>query len=151
MEKQAYTFRKIGTPEFLQIKELFTSVFTRDPWNDDWSDERQLNLYLMDLIAQSNSLTYGLYDEDILIGLSMGRIKHWYSGTEYCIDEFCVRTDRQQNGIGTYFLGEIQNHMQELGLVHIYLQTESDVPAYAFYQKNGFCELKTSVSFAKRI
>ncbi len=151
MEKQSYTFRKIGTPEFPQIKELFTSVFTRDPWNDDWSDERQLNLYLMDLIAQSNSLTYGLYDEGALIGLAMGRIKHWYSGTEYCIDEFCVRTDRQQNGIGTYFLGEIQNHTRELGLVHIYLQTESDVPAYAFYQKNGFCELKTSVSFAKRI
>ena len=151
MEKRSYMFRKIGTSEFPQIKELFTSVFTRDPWNDDWSDERQLNLYLMDLIAQSNSLTYGLYDEDILIGLSMGRIKHWYSGTEYCIDEFCVRTDRQKNGIGTYFLGEIQNHMRELGLVHIYLQTESDVPAYAFYQKNGFCELKTSVSFAKRI
>lgn len=151
MKKQSYAFRQIGTPEFLQIKELFISVFTRDPWNDDWSDERQLDLYLMDLIAQSNSLTYGLYDEEQLIGLSMGRIKHWYSGTEYCIDEFCIRTDRQQKGIGTYFLAEIQNHIQELGLTHIYLQTENNVPAYDFYRKNDFYELKSSVSFAKRV
>ena len=124
--------------EFSQIKELFISVFTRDPWNDDWSDGQQLDLYLTDLIGQNNSLTYGLYDGDALIALSLGRIKHWFTGTEYCIDEFCVRTDRQQNGVGTCFLAEMQTHLQELGMTHIYLQTESDVPAYMFYQKNGF-------------
>lgn len=147
----AYRFRRIGTREFSQIKALFTSVFTREPWNDDWSDEEQLDLYLNDLIGQSNSLTYGLYDGDALIALSMGRIKHWYTGTEYCIDEFCVRTDRQQQGVGSLFLGEIQAHMRELGLTHIFLQTETDVPAYDFYQRNGFLELKTNVSFAKRV
>ena len=41
--------------------------------------------------------------------------------------------------------------IKELGLVQIFLQTESTVPAYEFYQKNGFCELKEHVSFAKRI
>ena len=151
MKTPLYAFRTIGMNEFPQIKELFTGVFTREPWNDDWSDERQLDCYLTDLIGQSNSLTYGLFEGDALIALSMGRIKHWYTGTEYCIDEFCVRTDRQQNGVGTYFLEQLQTHMRELGLVHIYLQTESDVPAYRFYQKNGFTELKTTVSFAKRI
>lgn len=151
MKKSSYTLRQIGTPEFPQIKELFTGVFTHDPWNDDWSDAQQLDLYLTDLIAQSNSLTYGLYEKETLIGLSMGRIKHWYSGTEYCIDEFCIRTDRQQSGIGTYFLYSIQTHIGELGMTHIYLQTENNVPAYDFYRKNGFTELKSTVSFAKRV
>ena len=137
--------------QFSQIKDLFIGVFTQELWNDDWSDQQQLDCYLADLIGQNNSLTYGLFDGEVLIALSMGRIKHWYTGTEYCIDEFCVRTDRQQNGIGTYLLEKIQTHMRQLGLVHIYLQTENDVPAYQFYQKNGFTELKTSVSFAKRI
>ena len=151
MNHTTYEFRRIGMDEFAQIKVLFTSVFTREPWNDDWSDEKQLDLYLADLMGQNNSLTYGLFDGDALIALSMGRIKHWYEGTEYCIDEFCVRTDRQHGGIGTYFLGEIQAHMKGLGLTHIFLLTESDVPAYEFYQKNGFTQLKTSVSFAKRV
>lgn len=53
-----YRFERIGTDEKESIKELFISVFTDDPWNDDWSDDRQLDLYISDLIAQDISLTY---------------------------------------------------------------------------------------------
>ena len=53
------------------IKVLFTNVFTGEPWNDDWSDSKQLDLYIEDLCGQSYSLTYGLYDGNELIGLSM--------------------------------------------------------------------------------
>lgn len=133
------------------IKELFTSVFTIEPWNDDWSNQEQLDLYLSDLVGQSNSLTYGLFKDEKLIGVSMGNIKHWYSGTEYCIDELCIQTDKQRNGIGTYFIKEIEKEIKKIGLVQIFLQTENNVPAYGFYQKNGFYELKGHVSFAKRI
>lgn len=133
------------------IKELFTSVFTIEPWNDDWSNQEQLDLYLSDLVGQSNSLTYGLFEAGELIGVSMGRIRHWYSGTEYYIDELCVRTDKQGNGIGTYFVNEIEKAIKEIGLVQIFLQTESSVPAYGFYQKNGFLELKEHVTFVKRV
>lgn len=133
------------------VKELFVSVFTNEPWNDDWSNQEQLDLYLSDLMGQSNSLTYGLYEEEKLIGLSMGHIRHWYSGTEYYIDELCIRTDRQGNGIGTYFLKEIERGIKEIDLVKIFLQTENTVPAYHFYQKNGFCELKEQVLLVKKI
>ncbi len=146
-----YDFKKIGINEIEIIKELFTGVFTIEPWNDDWSDKEQLNLYLLDLIGQNNSLTYGLFDSDNLIGVSMGHIKHWYSGTEYYIEELCIQTDKQGNGIGTYFLKEIEKAIKETGITQIFLQTESNVPAYNFYNKNGFCELKEHVSFVKKI
>ena len=35
------------------IKELFTGVFTGEPWNDDWSDSKQLDCYIDDLCGQS--------------------------------------------------------------------------------------------------
>ena len=146
-----YHFKRIGMNEKEMIKELFTSVFTIEPWNDDWSNKEQLDLYLSDLVGQSNSLTFGLFEAGELIGVSMGRIRHWYSGTEYYIDELCVRTDKQGNGIGTYFVNEIEKAIKEIGLVQIFLQTESSVPAYSFYQKNGFLELKEHVSFVKRV
>ena len=151
MEKKTYDFKKIGINEIEIIKELFAGVFTIEPWNDDWSNQEQLNLYLLDLIGQCNSLTYGLFENGKLIGVSMGHIKHWYSGTEYYIEELCIQTNKQGNGIGTLFLKKIEKAIKELGLVQIFLQTESTVPAYEFYQKNGFCELKEHVSFAKRI
>jgi aminoglycoside 6'-N-acetyltransferase I len=151
MENKKYDFRKIGTNETEIIKVLFSGVFMSEPWNDDWSDKEQLDLYLSDLIGQNNSLTYGLFENGELIGVSMGHIKHWYSGTEYYIEELCIRTDKQGSGTGTYFLKEIEKAIKELGLVRIFLQTENNVPAYSFYQKNGFNELKEHVSFIKQL
>ena len=146
-----YTFKQIGLPEKELIKELFTSVFTIPPWNDDWSDKEQLDLYITDLINQNNSLAYGLFEENILVGISLGHIKHWFTGTEYCIDEFCVHTDKQGKGLGTYFMKEIEAAIKDIGLVQIFLQTDSSVPAYHFYKKCGFLESTGLVSFEKQL
>jgi aminoglycoside 6'-N-acetyltransferase I len=133
------------------ITELFRDVFTNEPWNDDWSDEEQLYAYITDLTGQSYSLTFGFFDGDQLVALSMGYIKHWYSGTEYIINELCIRTERQGAGAGTFFIREIEKAIRELGIKQIFLLTDSNVPAYEFYRKNGFTEQTTNVSFSKRV
>lgn len=151
MEKDLYQCKRMGQEERGAVKELFLSVFTAEPWKDDWSDQEQLDAYLHDLTGQGNSLTFGLYENGTLTGVSMGNIRHWFTGTEYYIDEFCIRPDRQGRGLGTLFLKEIEKAIKDLGLTQIFLQTESTVPAYGFYQKNGFNELTEHVSFAKRV
>ena len=147
-----YTLKRLGPDDREEIKAVFVSVFTAAPWYDDWSDQEQLDLYIQDLTGQGYSLTFGLYDDaDELIGISLGYIKHWYSGTEYIINELCIRTDRQGSGAGTFFIREIEKAIRELGIKQIFLLTESDVPAYEFYRKNGFIELTNNVAFAKRV
>lgn len=146
-----YTFQPIGPDQLEQIKALFVSVFTTEPWNDDWSDPQQLNCYLMDLIGQSNSLSYGLFEDETLIGIALGHIKHWYTGTEYCIEELCIRTDRQGGGLGTQFLRQIEQAVKLHGVEHLFLQTAEDVPAYRFYQKNGFVPLQGHASLTKQL
>jgi aminoglycoside 6'-N-acetyltransferase I len=132
------------------ITDVFTSVFTKEPWNDDWSDTNQLDMYINDLVGQGYSLTYGLFDDDELIGISLGYVKHWYSGTEYIIEEFCIKTDRQGAGAGTFFISEIEKAIKQLGMNQIFLLTERDFPSYKFYKKNGFEECSGTVAFAKR-
>jgi len=44
-----------------EIKSLFAEIFTKEPWNDDWSDLIQLHEYIMYLIGSRNSLTLGLF------------------------------------------------------------------------------------------
>ena len=142
---------KVLTPQDKEsVAELFRDVFTREPWNDDWSDPEQLAAYIDDLIGQSNSRTFGYLDGNRLVGLAMGRIKHWHEGTEYCIDEFCIARDRQGQGLGTAFLREMERYLLSRGIVQIFLQTDRDVPACRFYLKNGFAEQPGIVSFAKR-
>ena len=146
-----YCLKQLDRSAAASIQKLFVSVFSGEPWNDDWSDQTQLASYIQDLIGQNNSLTFGLYEGTELVGLSMGRIKHWYTGTEYCVDELCIRTVKQGKGLGSLFVHEIEKACRELGLTHIFLLTENNVPAFNFYQKRGFYQLENNVAFAKKI
>ena len=111
---------ELGLEYLEEIKRLYTEIFMNEPWNDDWSDKEQLHRYIMDLIGNNNSLTLGLFENDKLIGLAMGSIMHWYSGTEYYINEFCVKTEKQGRGIGTAFLKEVEEYVKSKQIMHIF-------------------------------
>ena len=147
-----YTLKRLSIDDKEEIKKVFVGVFTREPWYDDWSDEEQLDMYICDLVGQGYSLTYGLYDDTgELIGISLGYIKHWYSGTEYIINELCIKTEKQGAGAGTFFIHAIEEAIKEQGLKQIFLLTESNVPAFEFYRKNGFVQSEYNVAFSKRV
>lgn len=151
MNNTKYCFKRLDESCSGEIRELFVNVFTKEPWNDDWSDENQLRLYIHDLVGQDNSLTFGLYEGNELIGVSMGHIKHWYTGTEYYIDELCISTEKQGQGAGTLFVGEIEKACGEMGLTHLFLLTGKDVPAFRFYKKQDFRAAENMVAFAKNL
>jgi len=133
------------------VKKLFLSVFTQPPWHDHWPSDAYVTRYLDDLMNQQNSLSLGYYHQDELVGLSLGYTFHWWQGKDYFIKEFCIKRDLQGQGIGSSFLHEMENELLSLGIEAMYLITERDVPAYHFYQKNDFFELKNSVMFAKNM
>lgn len=141
--------KKLSVDFIEEIKTLFAEIFTNEPWNDDWSDENQLHNYILDLTGNRNSLAVGLFEDEEFIGMALGSIKHWYTGTEYYIDEFCIKSQKQGKGIGTKFLAMVEKFVEEKGISHIFLQTERTVPAFEFYKKNGFTELCDHVSFVK--
>lgn len=145
------TIKELSANEIEEIKKLFAEIFMAEPWNDDWSDSQQLHNYILDLTGNHNSLTIGLFEDGKLIGLSLGSIMHWCTGTEYYIFEFCIRQEKQGKGLGTAFLRQIEKYTQAKGITHIFLQTDRTVPAYAFYRKNGFTELCDHVSLVKNL
>lgn len=141
--------RELNINHINDIKNVILNIFSKDPWNDKWTEE-QLHLYISELISNKNSLSFGLYENQVLIGISLGKIKHWYEGTEYWIEEFGILPEKQRNGLGSLFLTTIENMLKNKGITFIVLLTENTVPAYIFYQKNGFKEQKESVFFSKK-
>lgn len=139
--------RELSIEDIEMVKKFFTAVFTKEPWNDDWSNEEQLHAYITDLTGNRNSLTLGFFEGDDMVGLSMGHIKHWYEGTEYYIDELCIKSEVQGKGYGTQFVLEIKKCVKAKGMTNIFLLTENNVPAYQFYKKNGFSEIENHVAF----
>ena len=133
------------------VAELYRNAFKGEPWNDDWSDTAQLNEYLKDVSGNFKGLNYGLKIDGKLAAVSLGTIRHWWEGTNYNIEEFCVDPSLQGQGIGSHFLGLIESEIKAKGLAGIFLQTDSDKPSYKFYLKNGFGELGEHVSLYKRV
>ena len=133
------------------IKSFFKDVFMREPWNDDWSDDEQLHQYITDIIGNRNSLAFGLFEEEQLLGLALGNIKHWYTGTEFFVEEFCVKTEMQGQGLGTEFLRLLEVELRVRDIKTIFLMTGKEMPAFEFYRKNGFEEFINHVSLKKDI
>lgn len=143
--------RKLTLEDLDQAQALFISVFSKEPWNDEWELESQLPNYMTDLMGNPNSLCLGYEDKGKFIGLSLGYIFHWWQGTDYFIKEFCIETSLQGEGHGRKFLEEIELYLAQNNIKALWLLTEKTVPAYDFYQKNGFTELKDNVMFAKNV
>ena len=81
----------------------------------------------------------------------MGHIKHWYSATEYYIDELCVKTRLQGQGTGGRFMNAVEEYLMKNDIRAMFLLTGKSVPAYDFYKKHGFSEQENSTAFAKRL
>ena len=134
-----------------QMAKLYREAFAGEPWNDDWSDTKQLNEYMKDISKAYNALNYGLLIDGKLMGMSVGRINHWWEGTNYNIEELCIAPSYQGQGIGSKFLGLIEQCVRGKGLAGIFLQTDIDKPSYHFYHKNGFQDLDMHISLYKSV
>jgi len=134
-----------------QMALLYKNAFRGEPWNDDWSDEAQLSEYIKEISKNFNALNFGLLIDGKLAAMSVGMIRHWWEGTNYNIEEFCVSPDLQGQGVGSRFMKMIEDDILNRGLCGIFLQTDSDKPSYRFYKKNGFGELDKHVSFYKKV
>ena len=141
--------RRLSVDGIDEIKSLFRDIVTSEPWNDDWSDDGQLEGYIIDIIGNRNSLALGLYENGVLTGISLGNVMHWYMGTNYYIIELGIKPECQGRGLGTEFLRMIEEYIHANGISCIFLQTERNMPAYDFYRKNGFDLLDGHVSLTK--
>ncbi|MCQ2548298.1 MAG: GNAT family N-acetyltransferase [Clostridia bacterium] len=143
-------FKELTIKDLDAIKATIKEVFSLPPWNDDWSDEKQLEEYVLDFMEARNPLAYGLYEDEDLIGVSVGHILHWWGGTEYYIDEICIKEKYQNKGYGTKFFDFIQEDLKKRGIALIYLNTDVGIPAFYFYKKLGFEQIEENTAFFKR-
>lgn len=134
-----------------QMAELYREAFAGAPWNDDWSDTKQLDEYIKDVSKSYNALNYGLLIDGKLTGMSLGKINHWWEGTNYNIEELCISPSYQGQGTGSKFLELIEQNICEKGLAGIFLQTDNDKQSYHFYHKNGFEDLDKHISLYKSL
>ncbi len=144
-------FIKLDESYLKEIAVLYQSAFMGEPWNDDWSDNTQLEEYIKDVSGYFNGLNYGLEKDGKLVAVSLGSVRHWWEGTNYNIEEFCVDPAEQGKGTGSRFMDMIEKDIKKNGLAGIFLQTDEDKPSYRFYVKKNFKHLPVHVSLYKSV
>lgn len=141
--------KELSTLNTEEIKHVIYEAFSREPWNDKWKSNEQLTKYVLGLIDNKNSLSLGLMNDGKIIGVAVGRIKYWYDGDEYWIDDLAILPQAQGKGCGSEFLNLMEKYLKEKNIKKTVLFTNKNIPAYYFYEKNGFSEKTQRTVFEK--
>lgn len=129
--------------------DLFIQTFSKEPWNDVYESKEQVKIFFKNHMENNYFVGYvGIADNEV-IALSIGMMKPWINGMEYYIDEFCIATELQGQGIGSKFLDLIDLDIKSRGMNAMILNTERNYPSRSFYEKNGFQAFEDLVILAK--
>ena len=139
----------LGKHHIEMCSRLFMDTFSREPWNEQYESDEEVNRYFVNFLSLDSSLGFVGLEEGRLIALCIGMRKPWLKGVEYYIDQFCVAHDRQHKGTGSQFLAEIERRIADMGMKGMLLNTEKSYPSYGFYRKNGFTEIEGLVVMGK--
>jgi len=148
--KQEYPSLEIidfNTSSLEESAELFINVFSKPPWNDKFESKNSVIDFFGAFINLPNFRGFQLIDDNNkIVGLSIGFIKPWMKDGElryeYFLDQYCIDVALQGKGLGKYFMKEIEKRITHEKINDIILNTELSSPAYHFYMKIGFNDMK---------
>ena len=100
--------------------------------------ENRLVSFFQNYMANNYFVGYVLKEESSIIALSIGMKKPWINGMEYYIDQFCVKSDLQGKGIGSYFLKLIEYEIHNGKKEGDKTKNGRGFPSENFCLKNGF-------------
>ncbi|MGE7946260.1 GNAT family N-acetyltransferase [Lysinibacillus sp. NPDC093688] len=114
-------------------------IFTSNPWNEPWSSQTSYKR-LLDISKTPGYIGIGYFNSDNqMSGFLVGNEEQWADTKNFYINEICVLTNIQQNGIGTILLNYLKNILTQKEVDTAYLSTErGDGKPEIFFRKNGF-------------
>lgn len=131
-------FRRFLWKDLDECVQLFRSVFSVDPWYDEWVSLDQIRNYLEELIENPVFDGFVACEDSAIVVVCMGHRRSGWMGKEFFVDEFFVENNRQGEGIGTRTLDFVGKILFDEGYTRLTLITNKGIPAESFYLKNGF-------------
>jgi aminoglycoside 6'-N-acetyltransferase I len=119
------------------ISQLYVSVFSEPPWNEDW--ETAWAYERLNWIYQSPGFVgYIALDSQQIIGAIMGHFVPFKGEKGFEIVEFLVATNCQNQGIGNNLLTQLELNLHQNNYDYIWLLTAKDSSAESFYSKRNY-------------
>ena len=142
-------FKLLEESDLIKCVETFINVFNDEPWNDEWTFTIAQK-YLLDFYNTPGFLGVVAVENNEVIGFILGVHRTWWRGNEFYIHEMCVKSQRQNKGIGKLLLNHLINSFGD-NISNVTLLTNRGIPAEVFYKKNGFEEIERLIFLRKKI
>ena len=119
------------------ISQLFVSVFSNSPWNEDW--EIDWAYERLNWIYQSPGFAgYLAIENEQVYGAIMGHFVPFKGKKGFQVVEFLVNNERQNRGIGTKLLNQLESHLKQDNYNFLFLLTAKASSAEFFYTKRSY-------------
>ena len=82
---------KMSEEHVEECTDLYIDAFTKSPWHDAYDSRAQVVSFFQNHMANNYFLGYVLKGQTGIAALCIGMKKPWIQGTEYYIDQFCVK------------------------------------------------------------
>ena len=144
MELALYRSENLDT-----VTRIFVSAFTAPPLVHDFLNQENARRYIEDIAKSPGFLGYVFSDRGKACAFALGAVDNYFEGTIYQIKEFAVDGKQHRSGIGSTAMQLLEEKMAQLGVDAISLNTSRNLPAFAFYKKNGYETLEENVAMVK--
>jgi aminoglycoside 6'-N-acetyltransferase I len=131
--------RLLSEKDLEEASGIFKKVFSSNPWNEPWSFNTSYKR-LLDISNTPGYIGIGYFDSNNqMIGFLVGNEEQWADSTNFYINEICVLTNVQTNGIGTSLLKYLRGVLTQKNVDTAYLSTErGEGKPELFFRKNGY-------------
>ena len=131
--------RLLSEEDIKEAAIIFSDVFSSNPWNEPWSVHSSYKR-LIDISNTPGYIGIGYFNYyNQMIGFLVGNTEQWADSLNFYINEICVLTNVQTNGIGTSLLKYLRDILKQKNIDMAYLSTERGKgKPELFFMKNGY-------------
>lgn len=137
--------RKMTEKDIDICAEISVETYAKDPWNEIYNPDK-VKAFLSKFITNDNYKGWVITKGEEIAGFAVGIIIPSIGIDYFRIEDICVRSNLQSQGIGGKLLRGISSHLKSQDFDAIMLNTVKEFPSYDFYIKNGFTEIEYSTT-----
>jgi len=129
-------YRKMTREDISEASALYIDYYNNHE-DGSWT-EATTSKRISQVLTHEDSYCLVLEENDRMIAFAMGYFEQYDDGTAYDLVEIVVASDKQNAGIGTQFMQELEEHVKCQGAMLIQFQAVNDEMHEHFYGKLGY-------------
>ena len=130
---------------------IYVDAFNAPPLSYSFLTVEKAERYLRDLTQTPGFLGYTYAVNGEILAFCFGKLDAYFEGVMFEVSELAVTPSIHRSGLGSEVMRLLETKLAGYGVQAVSLNTSRDLPAYNFYQKNGYEEISENVALMKQL